>query len=204
MNMKLKMAAMMAAALFVVTTQSQALVSLSTVSGGYIFESDGVTLANGIATYLIDKDGDGFGDLTLPTTFIPDLDDSMIGKIEIVDGFINGALPDFALGGGIDIGDNILLVFYPGLTMSATQPGYSQPFGTFRTDSIPAFSDINFKVPSDGIYALNHYTLDAGGDLANNAMVANQVTQAIPEPSSIALVVLGLVGVIAGRKFKRS
>jgi hypothetical protein len=204
MNMKLKMAAMMAAALFAVTTQSQALVSLSTVSAANIFESDGVTLANGIATYLIDEDGDGFGDLTLPTTFVPDLDDSMIGKIEIIDGIINGSLPDFALGSGIDIGDDILLVFYPGLTMSATQPGYSQPFGTFRTDSIPDFSDISFNVPSDGIYALNAFTIEMGGNLANDSMVANQVTQAIPEPSSIALVVLGLVGVIAGRKFKRS
>src|SRR6188508_1379635 len=57
---------------------------------------------------------------------------------------------NFALSGNIGPGDQILLRWFPTLTLADTTPPAGAPFGQFRTDLIENFSDIPWNLPNDG------------------------------------------------------
>ncbi len=191
MNCKTKLGLILLVLGLAAAPQAPASVTLQ-VGMANIYEADGLTLANGIATYIVDRDGDGIGDLTMATTFLPDPDDLIIGKELIIDGEVGTTLAPFELTGTLNAGDKIWMVWYPGLTLAATAPGENQPYGVFRTDDTPMYSDIPFVVPLDGTWNLFAYTINALGELNENTFVANLMT--VPEPSSAMLVVLGLLG----------
>jgi len=104
---------------------------------------------------------------------------------------------NFAFTGNIGPGDQILLRWFPTLTLANTTPPAGAPYGQFRTDLIENFSDINWTIPNDGaLVALNFLTMAQGGTRMEIEGVANMMV-AIPEPSTVALVGLSVIGLAA-------
>lgn len=108
-----------------------------------------------------------------------------------------GGLFTFSYSGNFGAGDQLLLVAYPNLTLSSTQPGNNQSGFFFRTDSIIDGSDIAWIAPSDGAtVSLFAYTLGAGGTLPNNQFTSGagaeggQGFTTVPEPSTYALLAM--------------
>ncbi len=160
--------------------------------------------ANGTLVLLASTLDSSFGNLTLATTSFTDpsqTDDQILARWQMsLDGAFRGAL-DFNLTGNLTAGDPLQLVWYPNLTFSTglTGPGDGQIFGTFRSDTATAYSDIGWNVPADGDSVnLVVITVLAGGDIADSSMVAN--LQTVPEPSSLALVALGCISALALRR----
>jgi hypothetical protein len=111
---------------------------------------------------------------------------------------------NFALSGNIGPGDQILLRWFPTLTLADTTPPAGAPFGQFRTDLIENFSDIPWNLPNDGaIVGLNFLTMAQGGTRMEIEGVANMMV-AIPEPSTIALLGLSVVGLAAYSRRRKS
>lgn len=99
----------------------------------------------------------------------------------------------------IDSGDLLLLRWFPGLTTSSTAPAEGQRYGEFRTDLVQDLSDINWTVPGDGANVfLNFYTQSQGGANAEAEGVSDMTV--IPEPSTYALLLVGLVGAVFARR----
>lgn len=101
----------------------------------------------------------------------------------------------FSLNAAITTGDPLLLRWYPTLTTSSSAPGAGTTYGQFRTDAVENNSDIGWFVPADnGTYQLVFQTQSLGGSEPNTAGRAAFVV-AIPEPSSITLLGLGVAAV---------
>jgi hypothetical protein len=91
---------------------------------------------------------------------------------------------------------DLLLRWYPTLTLSSSVPGAGTTYGQFRTDAVENSSDIPWQVPSSGADNLNFLTVASGvGTEPTSTGVASLVVAAVPEPSSLAafgsLIVLG-------------
>ena len=111
---------------------------------------------------------------------------------------------NFALSGNIGPGDQILLRWFPTLTLANTTPPAGAPFGQFRTDLIENFSDISWNLPNDGaIVGLNFLTMALGGTRPEMDGVANMIV-AIPEPSTVALVGLSVIGLAVYSRRRKS
>jgi hypothetical protein len=107
----------------------------------------------------------------------------------------------FSLGNGIDTGDQLLLRWWPGLTAASAAPAAGQTFGQFRTDIVQDLSDITWNVPGDGSNVfLNFFTQSQGGANPESAGLANMTVLAIPEPTTYALLLVGLAGAVFVRR----
>ncbi|MCG3147971.1 MAG: hypothetical protein PCFJNLEI_01412 [Verrucomicrobiae bacterium] len=213
-NQSLKYAAAVMLAAWLMLGEARASVSLN-LDIEVLFGANTLTLApqNSTVVLLASTQNGTFGDLTLAaSSFTVEADDVVLGIYPIAgtDGiFQNSAFLDIdtttASSSGLSLNDPLLLVWYPNLAYSGslTGPGNSsQLFGTLNTASaVPGLSDIGFVVPANGTYALNAFGTGIGGDLNDNLFVANQLT-VVPEPSSIALVALGCVGMLVIRRRK--
>jgi hypothetical protein len=106
---------------------------------------------------------------------------------------------EFSLGNGVDVGDQLLLRWFPGLTIVDSAPSSpNQTFGQFRVDIVQDFSDINWTVPADAsLVFLNFFTQMNGGVNPESAGVANMVV-AVPEPSTGMLLAFGAVAAVLG------
>ncbi|MGI9089372.1 MAG: PEP-CTERM sorting domain-containing protein [Chthoniobacterales bacterium] len=110
----------------------------------------------------------------------------------------------FNLSGNLNAGDQLLLRWFPNLTLAdvPTGPAAGNTFGQFRTDLVIDFSDIAWFVPADNTtFSLNFLTAAQGGSNPESAGVANMMVVAVPEPSTYALLAFGLGGLVyAGRR----
>ena len=101
--------------------------------------------------------------------------------------------------GNITAGDLIMLRWFPTLTLLDTAPPADAPFGQFRIDLIQDFSTIAWVLPPDagGAFDLNFLTMAQGSTVnPETAGLANMVV-AIPEPSTVALLGLSVIGLAA-------
>jgi hypothetical protein len=210
LNQILKVSACVAVAACLAVGQARASVTLN-LNVENLFSVDTLTVApqNSLVVLLASTQNSSFGDLTLATSsFTVEADDIVIKKFALGAGgvFQSDAFLDIdtttAPASGLSLGDPLLLVWFPNVTYSEslTGPGANQMFGTYRSDLATLASDIGWNVPANGTYALGAYAVSVGGDIADSAFVANLMT--IPEPSSIALVALGCVGLLAVRRRK--
>lgn len=123
-------------------------------------------------------------------------------------GSANGVY-NFSYSGNFGVGDQLLLVAYPTLTLASSAPGNNTPGFFFRTDSVIDGSDIAWIAPADGsTVSLFAYTLGAGGSLPNNQFTSGagatggQGFTTVPEPSTYALLAMSGIG-MAGYMIRR-
>lgn len=122
---------------------------------------------------------------------------------------VTGGAFSYSYSGGFGAGDQLLIVAYPGLTLSSLAPGAGKAGFFYRTDSILDGSDIAYIAPADGgTYTLATYTLDLGGSVANNQFTSGvgatggQGFTTVPEPSTYALLAMSGIG-MAGYVIRR-
>lgn len=136
--------------------------------------------SNSTVVLLVSTANSSFGDLTQANAaFTVEADDQVLGMFEVTtDGvFQNAAV--FNLNAQVSVNDPLLLVWYPGLPFDANRPGPGpgQKFGTYRSATATAGSDIGWLVPADGSgLNLFAFSADAGGDVPDASLVANQIT----------------------------
>lgn len=110
----------------------------------------------------------------------------------------------FNLGGGVDVGDDLFLIWFD--TRNATAyagngPGHDVAFGTYRATSTSSMngSDTTWDVPQGGFAGtLNMFTVSRAtalgmtDGLEESVGVASQKTaSAVPEPASLAMLMVG-------------
>lgn len=92
---------------------------------------------------------------------------------------------------------NLLVRWFPTLTIGASAPGGSTPYGQYGS-----LTDVAWVSPSNGqTVAIGFLTLSAGGSTADSAGFASLTTTAIPEPSTYAAILGALaLGFVAYRR----
>jgi len=98
---------------------------------------------------------------------------------------------------GITAGENVYVLWFPTLTLSATTIGAGVSYGGYGGAAATAIADggAPWTVPVSGTVSMNALTSDNGGATSQTSLDASFVTP-VPEPSSIALVLIGLFGAV--------
>lgn len=198
-----------------IMTSVLASVTLSMGFGTMYASTDtSITIPSGARINILAAEGNGsgtwssFGDLI--TLFSGQTEDWAPTGTRLIASFGNNesggpGMPDstviYSYSGNFAVGDQLLMVVYPTLTMSSLQPGLSTSGFFFRTDSIIDYSDIAWAAPADGgTFSLFAYTIDTGvGSLANNTFTSGAGAQGgngfttVPEPATYALLAMGAV-----------
>lgn len=160
---------------------------------------------SGLALLVADTANNGFTSvltpgLSLNLNSIFGVDDQIVAKWSIVSGgFGDGKLSVNSiatLNGAWVGGDKLALYWFSDATTGSpiTTAGMHYNLNALTTDA-------NWVTPSDGnLKSMSWFTADGSGDLGNNpsnpAVLGNASLQIVPEPSSIMLVGLGLLGMV--------
>lgn len=196
------------ALVFVSAAYTRADVTIN-LGGGNLYFADGTTLAPvGSLVQLIVSRGDSVFTAPSDGSFIGgSSDDFVIRSFTINQG--PGAFAEqiiFSLTDPLGPGDQLLLRWFPALTLADSAPTAGTQYGQFRTDLVENFSTTGWIVPSDSAtIALNFLTGGQGGSRSEAEGAANLVVM-IPEPSTYALFLggLGLVGFVRRRTKART
>jgi hypothetical protein len=205
-----KYAAALAAVAIVSVGQVRAAVSFDLYIAGMTPTPDGST-----AVLIVDSAGNGFGDFTFAanpvlseTMWSPELDDIVVGIFEIGSsetGIITGNTGDFALAGQLSPGDQMMILWYPTLPFSPllTGPGQGRQFGFYRDNLGDPLNQ--FVLPADGIAGTIYREVGVGGypNASSGGTVANQYTAVVPEPSTVVLVGLSVLGIVGGLRRRK-
>lgn len=188
---------------------ANASVTISFVAAGLSNAAGNPLTEGSMFVVLLDPTGNGFGDLTDPTSFTGNGEAIELGRFATNDTEVG--VPGSIIG---QVGFNwtsqingmpLMYVWYDmPFSPLATGPGGGVAGGFYRTNAVVAEigSDIGFNVPADGsTVALNAYTPEYGGpaDLQAGAGHTNGFTT-VPEPASMALLALGGLAVLARRR----
>ena len=100
-----------------------------------------------------------------------------------------------------DQGDPLLLRWYPSLTTSSTAPGLGTTYGQFTSttgETVGSVSGSAWATPADSqSITLLFITQNDGGSYANTLGQANNMVNAVPEPSTyfmVGFIALGVAG----------
>ena len=176
------------------------------LGGGYIYFADGVTRAPvGSLVQLISSTNDNIFSAPTPGSFTGgSADDVIIASFEV--NLEPGAFLEdivFSLSANLGTGDQLLVRWFPQLTLSASAPGGGEQYGEFRTDNVENGSTTNWIVPADGqTHDLNFLTQSFGGSRLDSEGAANFVV--VPEPSTYALMAVGLGALLVAHRRRRS
>ncbi len=180
------------------------------LGGAELFQTDGSTpIPTGSLIQLVASTTDNTFTSPSPASFTGgSADDIVLASFGSNDpagpgSFLNSIT--FDLSGNLNAGDQLLLRWWPTLTTASSSPGFSTPFGQFRTDAVGSGSDIAWVVPTDGsTVQLNFFDQAFGGTELNSAGTASLMTAAaIPEPSSLALLGFGMLLVLTRRRAQK-
>lgn len=176
------------------------------LTGAYIQFADGFTRAPvGSLVQLVASTNDSIFTAPSADSFTGDSsDDFVVASFEV--NLEPGAFLEdivFSLAGTLGTGDQLMLRWFPQLTLTAAAPGADAQYGEFRTDAIENGSTTNWTVPADGsTHELYFLTSSAGGTRPNSEGAANFVV--VPEPSTYALMVVGAAGLVGYARRRRS
>jgi hypothetical protein len=141
-------------------------------------------------------------DLTIQGGGVGDL---ILGKANITassgqTGYFGGTSGAWTLGlQGLAAGETVYVMWFPSLTMASTSPGAGTFYGAL-TNPGPLDSGQAWVIPADGqTTELDANNANEGGTYPNGNLSANFQT-VVPEPSSILLVVTGLLGLLGLRR----
>lgn len=179
-----------------------------TLDIGVLRTSSGIPVNSSALFQLLVSSTDSFFTAPTPTSFVGgSLDDVILysGTMnEIVGpGTSEDLITTITLTGDITANDPLLLRWWPTLTGSSSMPGYSTPYGQFRSDSSRSAYDIAWFLPNDGSTSvLQFLTQSVDGNQPDTAGNASYTTAAaaIPEPSSFAFCAVGLLGLALKRR----
>jgi len=113
-------------------------------------------------------------------------------------GYFGGVVNGQALASPIAAGQKVFVVFFPSLGDSATTVGQGTSYGVSSNPGTDLEGGAAWVLPPDGAtVALNNFDSNEGGSYApmSNGNLAIYTTP-VPEPSSIALVLIGLFGAV--------
>jgi hypothetical protein len=215
MKIKLKFAALALSTLCLLASSSQALTI--NLNAGYLYDATGTAtgdrLALGSTVMLIaDLDGSGWASYT-NGTWTGDTwalgTDLVLGRWAL-DGTLDGAgttgqalTPDVSGVAGWDPGTDqlALLWFEQAYSAGAAGPGASQHFGFYRSSTVtdPSGSvDMTYVAEANNFNGfLQTFSAGASGNAGpDSTFNATFQTQAIPEPSSLAFVGLGMLTLV--------
>lgn len=198
-----------AAASLVAMQQAKATVAINvTFAGDLLDHNNNLIPADGNSVGLLVEDINGLG---APTALIPNSQPLTVGSTILSDYLILGKA-DFTsiqagawsiavnatLGGSIATGKQLDIIWLPGISASAnsTPASGSSWYGSFYGAAGSDGSD-PWAVPADGATInLAMITVSEGGSIPNSAGASPSPVGVVPEPSSISLVVLGVLGAV--------
>ena len=191
------------AATLVTASAAMATVTIN-LGADVLFQSDGTTpIPTGALVQLVASTLDNTFTAPTATSFTGGSTDDVV-----LANLVAGAPGEFAapvvlnLSGNLTTGDELMLRWWPTLTISSSTPGTGATFGQFRTDSIENFSDIAWVVPGDpSNVGLNFLDTAGGGTEPNSAGRAAFSVTAVPEPSTWT--VAAIVATSLGAHFLR-
>ena len=162
-------------------------------------DADGSLLSSGVLALLVlDTEGDGFGDVDTSSSFtidsfLSDGNDRILNVVESTAGVPIAGIPDSIQAGGVsvelidgvDAGDAFAVYWFPALSLSDTSAGLGDSYGV-------TFDSSTWILPATGITNTNSVT--------NPGAALFEVIEAVPEPSSTALLGLGGLALLARRR----
>ena len=188
--MKLRLAVL---ALLISSISAHATITIN-LGADKLFQSNGTTpIPTGSLLQLVVSTTDNVFTAPTANSFVGNsADDIVLASFASQSNGTFGGPIVFSLSGNLNAGDQIMLRWFPTLTLASSSPGAGTSFGQFRTNNIENFSDIAWVVPADGsTVSLNFLDIAGGGSEPNSAGTASLLTAAIPEPSSVALAIFG-------------
>jgi len=219
-----KLTAIAIVATCLVAYQAQATIVINMAVGNLQDQNGVVTPAPAIALLVSDTSGLGYAggisnlaansSLTLGSDLTIQgggTGDQIIGKWVIAAGSgANGLLSDstsFTLAAPLATAQNLYLLWFPTLTSSSSTPGNGTHYGGYQASALESAAVLGqpWLMPADGAnITLGALTPANGGITAQSSLNASFATVSVPEPSSIALVVIGLFGAVGIVRRRRS
>ena len=189
------------------------------LQGGALYQQDGSDLPIGSTTALLaDNDGDGFGDVNFDEALVNTLEPAGTtllmsqgtNNVLTTGGFTGDPVPSISREKSAIPSDNLvdgnqLAFLWFDKAYDANQVangvGYSVDYG-ITTQGVNSVGTSIFTVPSDGAAVDRWFLVEPAGqaDFSASAGEANQTTAPIPEPSMLALLGLGGVAMLGGRR----
>jgi hypothetical protein len=191
------------------------------ITAANLYESDGVTLApqSTLALLVVDSGNDGLGtisagDSLIVGSTIGGADNVIVGRFDCSAPGQDGVLQAYSIvsyGGLVVAGKDLALLWFPTLTLANTTAVGGAPYGVHEDPTgIQAAIDsgsnqdnasVPWVLPTDqgAVWDLNFYTASSAAyglayGYPDSAGIANAVV--VPEPSTLALAILGLLGVV--------
>jgi hypothetical protein len=193
-----------AAVLALMSTRSHAGSVTINLIADYLQTSGSIPVSDGMLVQLVGDTTSTFGAPTATSFTGTDPNEIVLWSGVVEAGQLGqaGSLSDpitltlGALGAAENTGDYLMLRWYPTLSLSASTPGAGTSYGQFNnngsaTPDAASGSDIAWLIPASAAspYALNYFNTLEGGDEPVSAGVANLKVAAVPEPTTLALMV---------------
>lgn len=203
-----------------ITAQSFATISISLQADllqdnlGNAIPTTGLYMLVGSTTDLSFGSIQGGSSTAIGSTLSPGGDDFILFKGNLTAAGTPGVL-DASIGGlnfasipGWNAGDPLALVWFPTLTQASATIPFGTPFGIY-TRNTPAAGDGSaaWITPADGVsnhplafFTQNGETLSTGPTAANGPTAGRSSMNAVPEPSTLGMAALGLIGLMSRRR----
>ena len=128
------------------------------------------------------------------------------GTSGVLDALITGL--NFASIPGWDAGDPLALIWFPSLTTSSTTIPNGTRYGIYtRNTSVPLEGSAAWITPANGtsnyplgFFTQNGETFSPGPTAVNSAAAGRSSITAVPEPSTLGMAALGVIGLMSRRR----
>jgi hypothetical protein len=182
------------------------------IKGELLKNSSGTAAATSTLAFLVaDTNSNGFGAVSLNAStsagsFLNGSDDQILGRFDLSTFATAGVLSTSLTGITVAQGTPLALYWFPTLTLASSTVTGGSTYGSYVGGTAVNGSSV-WTAPANGtsLYKLFYYnadatTLNAGGANASNTGNASFTVAAVPEPSRVMLLGLGLGAFIVRRR----